>query len=256
MPLLFRSLRSLGKCIAACGLDDAVRMSDQPAYAPACGVIAVARLDTSYEIAKPKFLSSLDVGLIGFAFVEVPGLNIAACWADYGTHSRSAGVPAIPGFQLLLCWASALVLVPSPALVRPGPLFAVLRWWNDRYASGLQENKSYSRFAFYAIMEHGGRFSEAAATLAREGYRRNAARSVPGQTPPHTVGDYRENEGRIEWCRRTKDTDVWVPLTNFTAGIVCDITMDDGVETTRALEIKAAINGKDLTFPVPAGQFA
>jgi len=53
-----------------------------------------------------------------------------------------------------------------------------------------------------------------------------------------------------------KDTDVWVPLTNFTAGIVCDITMDDGVETTRALEIKAAINGKDLTFPVPAGQFA
>src|SRR5262249_8909457 len=99
MPLLFRSLRSLGKCIAACGLDDAVRMSDQPAYAPACGVIAVARLDTSYEIAKPKFLSSLDAGLIGFAFVEVPGLNIAACWADYGTHSRSAGFQPYQAFS-------------------------------------------------------------------------------------------------------------------------------------------------------------
>jgi Domain of unknown function (DUF927) len=69
------------------------------------------------------------------------------------------------------------------------------------------------------------------------------------------VGDYRETPDGIEWLRRTKDGDVWVPLTNFRARIVSDITRDDGIETTRAVEIEGKINGRSHKFAVSGTEF-
>jgi hypothetical protein len=58
---------------------------------------------------------------------------------------------------------------------------------------------------------------------------------------PRCEGDYCERaaqtETGIEWFREIgKDGEgMCVPLTNFLARIVSDITLDDGAETTRAL---------------------
>lgn len=45
-------------------------------------------------------------------------------------------------------------------------------------------------------------------------------------------------------------------LTNFSAEILTDIKLDDGVETTREFEIRADLLGRALRFTVPASDFA
>jgi Domain of unknown function (DUF927) len=125
---------------------------------------------------------------------------------------------------------------------------------------GLDPDKAYSRFAFYVVMDHGGDFSKAAAELARQGYGAKQRTSRDADTSPCGDEDrtvYRFTpSGCIQWRRRTTDTDAWMELTNFTARIKSDIIQDDGVETTRALEIEASIAGRMQTFTIPAAQFA
>ena len=116
-----------------------------------------------------------------------------------------------------------------------------------------EAEKSYNRFGAYAVLNHGGDFHAAARALAQQGYGQKAA--PKSESTLHQVGDYRETKLGIDWLRRTKDGDGWVPLTNFHARIVSDITRDDGVETTRVLEIEAVINGRSHAFSVNAAQF-
>ncbi len=72
----------------------------------------------------------------------------------------------------------------------------------------------------------------------------------------HQGGDYRETAAGIEWCRLTDKGDIRRSLlTNFTARIVSDLIQDDGVETTRALEINATINGRSHAFAIPAALY-
>jgi Domain of unknown function (DUF927) len=126
-------------------------------------------------------------------------------------------------------------------------------------SSEFDTEHTYDRFAAYAVLEHGGDFKAAARSLAAVGYGKKAPlASAPAVEPSEiirTVGKYRDTKSGIEWQRQTQEGPHWTPLTNFRARIVFDVTQDDGVETIRALEIEAAINGRQHSFSVSAARF-
>ena len=67
--------------------------------------------------------------------------------------------------------------------------------------------------------------------------------------------EYRESEDGIQYRRRLREGEIWTTLANFRARIASDITCDDGVDTSRTLEIHARINGRHTTFVVSAAEF-
>jgi hypothetical protein len=64
-------------------------------------------------------------------------------------------------------------------------------------------------------------------------------------TPAGIVHQFVRNGGRVQ-----------KPLTNFTARIVANIEVDDGVETTNNLEIEAVLRNRMRVFSVPSSEFA
>ncbi|MGO9605457.1 MAG: bifunctional DNA primase/polymerase [Candidatus Binataceae bacterium] len=70
------------------------------------------------------------------------------------------------------------------------------------------------------------------------------------------VGSYSETERGFVRAQVVKGKEIEIPLTNFTARIISDITHDDGAETTRAYGIEARLGARSATFTVPASQFA
>jgi hypothetical protein len=58
------------------------------------------------------------------------------------------------------------------------------------------------------------------------------------------------------WVKRTDQESVPVPLTNFTAQIVSDLTEDDGAATRRFFEIEACLKHQTRRFTISANQFA
>jgi hypothetical protein len=137
------------------------------------------------------------------------------------------------------------------------------------------EGKNYDKFGAYTVLNHHGDFNEAARSLGKAGYGSKrvkdaadrAERTSKGEkeTEPRAAIDpeiesteYRLEKGRIEWRHRTKekpDGD-WVPLTNFSALIVGDILLDDGIEQVRYIEIEASFGKRSRCFKIPSSQFA
>ncbi|MBP7748479.1 MAG: DUF927 domain-containing protein [Phycisphaerae bacterium] len=72
--------------------------------------------------------------------------------------------------------------------------------------------------------------------------------------PP--VRCYRATPQGLVYMKPTRDGDVPVPLTNFTAQIVAQVVLDDGVEQQRQIEIEAKLPGKTWRFTIPASQLA
>jgi Domain of unknown function (DUF3854)/Domain of unknown function (DUF927) len=66
---------------------------------------------------------------------------------------------------------------------------------------------------------------------------------------------YHATSRGLAWLKPTRDGDVWIPLTNFTARLIADVVRDDGVETTREFEIEATLQGRSSSFLIPARQF-
>ena len=66
---------------------------------------------------------------------------------------------------------------------------------------------------------------------------------------------YRATKKGLVWLKPTKDGDVPISLTNFTAKIVADVTYDDGVEIIHTFEIEASINTIIKRFTVTASRF-
>lgn len=73
-----------------------------------------------------------------------------------------------------------------------------------------------------------------------------------------TTGFYVIENGHICAIRQTKDGPVTIPLSNFDARVTEEITLDDGVETTRAFVIEGSLDtgGKLPATRVPASSFA
>ncbi len=69
------------------------------------------------------------------------------------------------------------------------------------------------------------------------------------------VDAYELTPGGLVYWQQTANGEVDIPLTNFGAEIVSDVTEDDGTETKRAFEIEAQQRGKPFRFLVPAEDF-
>jgi hypothetical protein len=66
---------------------------------------------------------------------------------------------------------------------------------------------------------------------------------------------YRATARGLVWLKPTRDGDITVPLTNFTATIVGDLVTDDGAETIRHFELETSLHGRTRRLTVPAVQF-
>jgi hypothetical protein len=87
-------------------------------------------------------------------------------------------------------------------------------------------------------------------------YAEQAPRAEPDDALP-----YEATLQGLVWKKPTSTRDgqvsqVTIPLANFTAQIVADITEDDGAETRRQFEIEAKLRGRTFRFTVPAERFA
>ncbi|HEU0114302.1 MAG TPA: DUF3854 domain-containing protein, partial [Thermomicrobiales bacterium] len=83
--------------------------------------------------------------------------------------------------------------------------------------------------------------------------------ALRAERPPLTsAGEYKVSGGRIVYLRPTKDGPVEVPLCNFAARIVEQVTVDDGAEKSIRLAVEGSLsNGTPLPrVEVPADQFA
>lgn len=82
-------------------------------------------------------------------------------------------------------------------------------------------------------------------------------KEAAGPLPPRPPEEhpYRECLGGVFWMKPMGDTDIPVPLMNFTARITADVMRDDGAERETAFQIEAAQGGRTQTFAIPATRF-
>ncbi|HEX5504878.1 MAG TPA: DUF3854 domain-containing protein, partial [Thermomicrobiales bacterium] len=80
-------------------------------------------------------------------------------------------------------------------------------------------------------------------------------RAAPREDAP--AHPYVMTPAGLTWHKPTPHGPVPTPLTNFAATIVADVAEDDGSgEVRRALELAAALHGREQTFTLPAERFA
>jgi hypothetical protein len=75
---------------------------------------------------------------------------------------------------------------------------------------------------------------------------------------PQTLDEdntYEATAEGIVWHRRTRDGVVSLPLSNFGAEIVADVSVDDGTDLRRDFEVRARAAGREVTLTVPATRF-
>jgi hypothetical protein len=82
----------------------------------------------------------------------------------------------------------------------------------------------------------------------------DGAAPVPGIKVPED--SYGADEGGIYRHKPTPDGVVRVPLTNFDARIIADVSHDDGVEVWRMLELEVKLGGRGHRLQVSATQFS
>jgi hypothetical protein len=70
------------------------------------------------------------------------------------------------------------------------------------------------------------------------------------------AGPYRLTPTGLSWAKPTREGEILVPLTNFSAKIVGQVVEDDGVETRRLIEIEAHLNDRLTRFAVTANEFS
>lgn len=80
----------------------------------------------------------------------------------------------------------------------------------------------------------------------------------PSSRPAQAIADlpYRATEDGLVQLKQTKEGEVPVLLTNFTARIVTDVARDDGAEVRRSFEIEARHHKRVYRFEVSAPRFA
>jgi hypothetical protein len=172
--------------------------------------------------------------------------------------------------DLLVGWRAVFTRGGVTYWCRPGKNFGISATTNYKGSDLLyvfststefDADKSYDRFAAYAVLHHRGDFSAAAKALAKEGYgkqREDAEEADADNRGPEKV-EYRQSGQGIEWLKergKDKRADRWIPLTNFSATIESEVTLDDDVETRKEFELSARLRGREYAFTVPASQFA
>lgn len=130
--------------------------------------------------------------------------------------------------------------------------------------------EAYSKFHWYAIAEHGGSDSEAAAAIVRmPEFQREARGTRPQPKPepktkapviepiePGESGPYFEMDGKL-WQNVVNRDGVPTPkmLANFTARISEEVHLDDGEDSVRIFRVAADVFGHRRSVDVPARDF-
>lgn len=129
-------------------------------------------------------------------------------------------------------------------------------------AHPLENGCTYSPFALYATLEHESDFSAAAKALAAKGYGEQKEKKggigqgqqagtdqAKSQESNSTGCLYEVNGVGLVWLKRSAESEKPnpIPLTNFTAEIIGDVSRDDGAEQTRIYEIAAQLAGENTT---------
>jgi hypothetical protein len=78
----------------------------------------------------------------------------------------------------------------------------------------------------------------------------------PSLDSPLKSGDYEWRLNGLYWLKRKDDQVIPMKLTNFTATILADVVMDDGVERRREYEIEATLQNRTSRFRIPANHFS
>lgn len=206
--------------------------------------------------------------------------------------------------DVLIDWKKAYTRAGVSYWVRPGKKYGISATTNyggcDLFypftsSTEFDPAKAYSKFAAYAVINHGGDFGQAAKALREKGYGKkpvftprgtkvidpadigtddaggtastqdhlnaDSAESIaPDETAIVTgkeaAADYRYTNLGMQWHRKTDKGEAWIPLTNFNAKIVCELTYDDGVETRKEFGIVASRRNLTYRFSVSAAQFS
>jgi hypothetical protein len=134
-------------------------------------------------------------------------------------------------------------------------------------SSEFDSDKAYSKFAAYAVINHGGDFGKAAKALREKGYgskrvkdaadraertSRGEKETKPKAPIDHAEPKYRGENGCIEWWNKGE----WTKLANFTARITKQVEIGDGDEEEREFEITAELAGREYKFSIPAREFS
>lgn len=78
----------------------------------------------------------------------------------------------------------------------------------------------------------------------------------PGEENEEDETPYKATQGGLVWYKPSGDGVSAIPLTNFNARIVAQITTDDGAESEVEYRIEASRKERKRTFPVPFAQFS
>jgi hypothetical protein len=107
----------------------------------------------------------------------------------------------------------------------------------------------HDAFSIYCHFEHGGSIRAAVKAAAELLGIQPAA-----EMPVHDIPYLATSQG-ILWQKPTREGEVLIPLTNFTATIVADVSRDDGTERETAFEIEATLGKRKARFTIPAARF-
>lgn len=103
------------------------------------------------------------------------------------------------------------------------------------------------------------REAQQAAVRIRAGAKAKASAKRAAEERASKAGDepvYKQEDCRIWWNKPVPGGGrKWAVLCNFDAVITADVTVDDGVETTRHFEIRASLGREVCSFTIPAAQF-
>lgn len=212
----------------------------------------------------PQRMSLSDAELLERMFRAKNGAVMHRLWnGDAGDYRHPDGSPDRSRADMALC--SSLYFWTQGDLARVDALFrqsGLMRdKWDERhYADGsTYGQKTLERLAGGEVYTpKRSRRSQLRSEVGTGDSTERDTKNEGAPTIPENDPEYRDAHGYIEWRRGYEDNKpVYVRLCNFTARIIAQKWLDDGVEVTRTFAVEVTlITGQKQSVDVPAARFA
>lgn len=214
---------------------------------PACR----SRLD---DPSTPLFVTEGIRKADALASLGVCAIDLIGVWNFRGTNERG-GKTLLADFEsIALNDRTIYVVFDSDAMVKHQVQAACVR-----LAEVMKSRGANVLFIVLPAMTDGdkqGVDDFIAAGHGIDGIVQRARRDLPNIEGDDGDAPYFEQNGGLYWRKRSRDGDVEIPLTNFSARITADVLRDDGVDVYRSFEMEATLGERVRRFQIPAAQFA
>ena len=165
-------------------------------------------------------------------------LGLMGVWGFRGKN-ESGGKRALTDFENVALNGRRVWLVFDSDIMTKGPVYHAL----VRFSEFLKRRDAHVSIIYLPDGPNGEKwgaddFLVAGNTL---GDLRDLAEPRLRVPPNLALPRYEATPAGMIWRKQTKDGPVEVPLSNFTARIVADVTEDDGVETRRFFDVEAEL---------------